>query len=356
MFSIIASMSKQNRHIAAFLKQIRLPFVLLLTVMILGSFGYHFLWREYESSWLESVFMTFITVTTIGYGQIHPLNNGGKLLTIFISVMGIGSLFYLLSSVMEFLVARGLSDPSGRRKMRTKIANLKNHVIVAGYGRMGQRIVEELRQEKIDFVVIDKESGFEELCQSRGYLYIRGDAEEDEVLQRAGISEAKSLIAATGSDAENAFIAMSVKALNPKVFVVARADDDSAIRKLKKAGADRVVNPYAIAGQRMVNTVLRPVALDFMSTTLSSAKSPLGIQEFHVPAGSPFANKTLQELELRKRCGVNVAAIVRDGRDITNPEPDLIIEPADHMIILGTEEQFDKLRAMTKEALAEAGD
>ena len=240
--------------------------------------------------------------------------------------------------------------------MRSKIANLKNHVIVAGYGRMGQRIVEELRQENKKFVVIDKNADFVELCQSRGYLYIRGDAEEDEVLQTAGVKKAKALIAATGSDAENAFIAMSAKALNPNIFVVARADDDSAIRKLKKAGADRVVNPYAIAGQRLVNIVLRPVAMDFMSNTLSSAKSPLGIQEFHVPAGSPFANKSLKELELRKHCGVNVAAIVRDGHDITNPEPDLIIEPADHLIILGNKEQFEKLRKMTKEALAEASD
>lgn len=348
-------MNKQSPASSHFFRQIRLPFILLLVVLILGSFCYHELWREFNATWLESIFMTFITVTSIGYGLDYPLNDFGKILTIVIAIAGIGSLFYLLSSVMEYLVARGLSDVDGRRKMQKEILNLNNHVIVAGFGRLGRRIVEELADEELKFVVIDKGDHLAEQCSEKGYLFLKGDAEEDSLLIKAGLMNAKSIIIATGNDADNAFIAMSARALNDDIFIVSKADGDNAVRKLKKAGADRVVNPYAIAGQRLVNIVVRPVALEFMSNTLQGNESGLSIQEFHVLADSHFANKSLLQIELRKHYGLNVVAVIRDGKSIVNPDANLIIEPADHLIMMGTEAEFEELNTLAAGALAKAG-
>ncbi|HHO54985.1 MAG TPA: potassium channel protein [Trueperaceae bacterium] len=347
-------MNKQSHETLSFIRQIRFPLALLFIVLVFGSLAYHALWQEYNATWLESIFMTFITVTSIGYGLDHPLNNLGRVLTMLIAISGMGSLFYLLSSVMEYLVARGLSDPFGRRKMQREVSNLRQHVIVAGFGRLGQRIVEELAEENLKFVVIDKDDHLAEQCLEKGYLFLKGDAEEDNILLKAGLKKAKAIIIATGNDADNAFIAMTARALNDKIFIVSKADSDNAVRKLKKAGADRVVNPYAIAGQRLVNIVVRPVALEFMSHTMQSKDSGLSIQEFHVLADSPFANKTLLQIELRKKYGLNVVAVIRDGKNIVNPDANLIIEPADQLIMMGTEEQFDNLNNSVAGALAKA--
>lgn len=346
-------MNKQNHTSSSFFRQIRLPLALLLIVLIFGSIAYHLLWQEFNATWLESIFMTFITITSIGFGLAYPLNNFGKILTMIVAIAGMGSLFYLLSSVMEYLVAQGLSDVSGRRKMQKEILNLKNHVIVVGFGRLGRRIVEELAGEDLRFVVVDKGEHLAEQCGDKGYLFLKGDAEEDSVLIKAGLMKAKSIIVATGNDADNAFIAMSARALNDNIFIVSKADGDNAARKLKKAGADRVVNPYAIAGQRLVNIVVRPVALEFMSNT-QSKENGLSIQEFHVVADSPFANKTLSQIELRKNYSLNVVAVIRDGKNFVNPDAELIIEPADHLIMMGSEEQFEKLNSLAAGALAKA--
>lgn len=166
--------------------------------------------------------------------------------------------------------------------------------------------------------------------------------------------QAWALIVATGSEAANAFIVMSARALNPELFIVARADEDAAIRKLQKAGADQILNPYAITGHRLVNMVLRPAALDFVSRTLRSRGSELGIEDFSVPATSPFINKSLKDLALRNRSGVNIVAVIRDGTSITNPSPEFSIEPGDHLIMLGTPTQFKTLLELANEALTEA--
>jgi len=299
--------------------------------------------------------MTFITITSIGYSLQYPLNNWGKVLTMIVAIAGMGSLFYLLSSVMEYLVARGLSDPFGRRKMQREISNLKNHIIVVGFGRLGRRIAEELAAENRVFVIIDKDEHLAEQCSEKGYLFLKGDAEEDSVLVKAGLMNAKSIIIATGNDADNAFIAMSARALNNDIFIVSKADGDNAVRKLKKAGADRVVNPYAIAGQRLVNIVVRPVALEFLSHTMQNKDNGLSIQEFHVLADSPFANKSLKEIELRKKYGLNVVAVIRDGKNFVNPDANMLIEPADQLIMMGTEKQFEDLKSSAAGALAKAG-
>lgn len=335
------------------LKRFSLPLALFVGVLIFASIGYYLLWRPYNASWLDAIYMTIITVTTVGCAEIYPLDSTGRILTIIISVMGIGSFFYLFSAIMETLVMQQVRDPYGRKQMQRDIANLNHHIIVAGFGRMGQRIAEELRQSDTAFVVIDERADKEALLNDLGYLYIIGDAEEDEILERSGVMRAKALIAATGDDAANAFIVMSARALNTKLLIIARADEDAAMRKLHKAGADQVINAYAIAGQRLVNMVLKPVTIDFISKTLQSSESGIGILEFAVPATSSFINKSLRELELRPRCGVTIVAVIRDNASLANPTADLIIEAGDHLIILGSHPQFERLKQLASEALTE---
>ena len=337
-----------------FVRRLSLPLSLLAFVIVFGSLGYYLLWRDYDGTVLDAVYMTFITVTTVGYSEIHPLDSLGRVFTILIAMTGIASLFYMFSAVMESLVARQLRDPYGRRKMQHTIDALHNHVILAGFGRMGHRVAEELHDEGTPFVVIDNRADSETFAAEHGYLLVMGEAEEDEILDKAGVRRARALIAATGSDAANAFIVMSARALNSKLMIVARADEDAAIRKLQKAGADQTLNPYAIAGHRLVNMVLRPAAIDFISRTLRSRGSELGIEDFSVPPTSPFINKSLKELELRRLAGVNVIAVIRDELSIPNPTPDFSVEAGDHLIILGTSEQFKTLLRLAHEALTEA--
>ena len=334
-----------------FLRRFSFPIVLFIGVLVLGSLGYYLLWRPFDATWLDAIYMTFITVTTVGYNEIYPLNGWGRVLTIIVAITGIASLFYLFTAVMEFLVARQLRDPYGRQEMQKRIDTLSDHVILAGFGRMGQRVAEELREEKAPFVIVDKNAELEPNMAELDYLLILGDAEEDEVLNRAGITRAKSLIAATGTDAENAFIVMSARALNPELLIVARADEDAAMRKLQKAGADRTLNPYAIAGQRLVNMVIRPAAIDSVNST---TRTELDIETFSIPATSPFIDQSLEMLSLRDRAGVNVIAVLRDNASITNPALDLVLRTGDHLITLGTQEAFAKLKDLASEALTEA--
>ena len=292
--------------------------------------------------------MTFITITTVGYNEIHPLGSVGRIFTVFVAMTGIASLFYIFTALMEHLVTAQLMDPRGRRKMREEIAQLSKHVILAGLGRMGQQAASELDEAGEAFVVIDNDEVALDIAERAGYLYLRGDATEDDILELAGVGRAKGLIASAGNDASNAFISMSARALNPGLLIVARADEDAAVRKLKQAGAHRVINPYAVGGRRLVNLVINPAVIDFLETTLKRGQAALGVQEFEVQKESMFEGKSLATLDLQQRCGVNVLAVLRGSEPISNPKPDLVLEAGDHLISLGTVQQFEQLALLAE--------
>lgn len=334
-----------------FIKQFSIPIGIICFVIVAGSVGFYSLWRPYNGTWLDAIYMTFITITTIGFREVHPIEGIGRVLTVSVALTGIGSLFYLFTAVMEFFVAQQLRDPYGRKVMQKHIETLKNHTIVAGFGRMGHRIADELRQQGSPFVVIDREEDSEAFCFEEGYTCVIGDAEEDEVLERAGIKHARALIAATGNDAANAFIVMGARALNPNLFIVARAGDDATMRKLQKAGANQTINLYAIAGQRLVNMVVRPAAVDFISQTLQSS-SQLNIHDFLVRAESSLVGKSIKTLDLRNRTGVSIIAVLRNEQNIPNPSPEFVIEANDLLITLGSSEQFMSFTTLAEGVLA----
>ena len=228
--------------------------------------------------------------------------------------------------------------------MQERIDQLEDHVLVIGFGRMGRRAAAQLDEDTVPFVVVDIAEEIAEACRDMGYLHVIGNAEEDEVLETAGIGRAKAVIVCTRSDADNAFIVMSARALAPEVFIVVRADDADAVRKLERAGADRAIDLYTLGGQRLAHSVVRPAALQFLTDTLQARGMDLAIEDVVVGGDSKLVGSTLGQLDLRQRFGVSVIAIVRQDKSFPNPGPDVGVEAGDQLIVMGDTEQVRTLR------------
>ncbi len=331
-----------------FLASVRYPLLLFAAVVVLGTVAFKVTWAPFGASWMDSLYMTFITVTTVGYSELYPLDAVGRLVAIVVAVAGIGSLFYLLAAVMDFLVAQQVRDPFGRRSMRQRIAALSGHVVVVGYGRMGRRSAEELAHERVPFVVVDSDPSVGAQLQDADLPFVVGDGDDEEVLESAGLARARGLIVATNSDATNAFVVMTARALNPALLIVARADDASAVRKLERAGADRAIDLYTLGGRRLANTVVRPSTVDFLHGTLRERRGELSIEEEAVAESSELAGRTLQELDLRRRTGASVLAVFRGQETHPNPESDFVLQAGDRLLVMATVEQISALRSLTR--------
>jgi voltage-gated potassium channel len=320
-----------------------LPLSVVLGVIGAGTLGYRWLWRDVGGSWLDALFMTVTTITTIGYGEVKPLTGAGRVFTMIIAFVGIGSLFYTFSVVMESLVARRLTDPAGRRKMARTIEALSGHIIVAGLGRVGRQAVQELHEAGTPFIIVDPGEVAVRAATELGYLLVQGDATEDSVLQRAGIQRARGLIVTTANDATNMYIVLSARVLNSTLNIVSRAVDDASVAKLIRAGANRAISPYAIGGHRLAHLILSPAVVDFFETAMRRGDEALNIEDMELKADSRMVGKTLDDFEIRKATGVTVLAILRDGTPVVNPPGDYVLQSADHLLALGTRDQLARL-------------
>ncbi len=326
------------------LKRSVYPLIVLLIVIIGGTYGYTRLGEEANISYIDGLYMTWITISTIGYTEVVELDATGRVFTMIIGAMGIGSLFYILGVFMENLVAVQLLNLRGNKKLKKKIDELNNHIIVVGLGRVGNLTINELQNKGIECVIINNQ--FEEKDKnilSDKFLAIEGDATEDDILLAAGIKRAKGIIVTTANPATTLFVVLSAKELNPDVFVVARADDQSTIPKLERAGADRVVNPYSTGGQRLANFVIKPHVIDFFESSFGYGEYDLSLESIDLPANCKWFNKSLKDLNLRVVAGANVLAVVRDGKPILNPGANFVIQKNDKLLAFGTQEQLKKL-------------
>ncbi|MEJ2287698.1 MAG: potassium channel protein [Deinococcales bacterium] len=340
--------SRRPTEWARFLVSVRYPLALFAAVVLLGTAAFHTVWSRFHASWMDALYMTFITVTTVGYSELYPLGTIGRAVAIVVAVAGIGSLFYLLAAVMEFLVAQQVRDPLGRRSMRQRIAALNGHVVVIGYGRMGRRSAEELAHERIPYVVVDSDPAVGSLLQEAGVPFVIGEGDEEEVLLEAGLERARGLIVATNSDATNAFVVMTARSMNAALTIVARADDAAAVRKLERAGADRAIDLYTLGGRRLANTVVRPATVDFLHGTLRERRGELAIEEEPVAEGSELAGHTLRQLDLRQRTGASVLAVFRGNDTHPNPESEFVLQAGDRLLVMATVEQISALRRLTR--------
>ncbi len=321
-----------------------IPILLVILVVVIGTIGYMLLWEEYNISLIDALYMTIITISTVGYKEVYPLNDVGKIFTIFIAISGIGSLFYVLSIVMENLFILQLHNYRRKKKMLKEIEKMSDHIILIGYGRVGQLAAKVLLERNEKFVVIDDDfEEFDYVNLKENILKVVGNATEDYILIKAGIERAKGLIVATGNPATTVFVVLTAKVLNPDIFIVARADEDSDIQKLKRAGADRIVNPYSIGGQRMANLIINTNVVDFIETSLEVNKSGLKIENIILPDNSIWLGRSLKDINLRQDYGVSILAVIRKEHPHINPGGNFIIKEKDQLVILGLEEDLNKL-------------
>ncbi|TAL69850.1 MAG: potassium channel protein [Bacteroidetes bacterium] len=329
------------------LKKPILTAILFFVVFLSGVIGYSFLWHDLNISIVDAIYMTVITITTVGYLEVHPLNDAGRIFTMFIAIAGVGSMFYLFSVLMENLFIIQLVNYRGKKKMLKKLENLKNHIIVVGYGRVGQLATKLLENNNEEFVVIDE--GFKEnieISESGRFIKVKGNAVDDDVLIGAGIKKAKGIIVATPDSTTSVFVVLSTKVLNPSIFIVARAEDESVAEKLRIAGADRTVNPYSIGGQRLASLMINQNVVDFLETSFGVGENNLKIESIDLPESCSFNDNSLKELQLRQIAGVSILAVIRGGNPILNPDGDFTIRKNDQLVLLGTKSQlknFEKI-------------
>lgn len=320
------------------------PFYILIGIMLIGVMGFH--WIE-GWTYLDSLFMVVITLSTVGYEEPRQLSLAGEAFTILLIISGVGTVGYSIGRLAEFMLEGQLLGLTRRRRMERNIRNLKGHYILCGYGRLGKYVSEELKEQEVPFLVIEnKEAPLKELSGS-DMLFIEGDASDDDILEEAGVKQAKGLVAAVGDDALNVFIALSARNANPDIYIVARANEPETEPKLKKAGANRVVSPNVIAGRRMAGLVVQPAAIDFLDTVIQHGKMELRIEECEIKSGSFLEGKTLQDSQIRQRSGVMVVAIRHpDGKFDLNPSTEVQIHSADILIIMGTPAQCCKMNQL----------
>jgi len=323
-----------------------LPASLVVAVTVVGTAGYVWLGRGQGATWLDALFMTVTTITTIGYGEIVHLDSAGRIFTMVIALFGIGSLFYSLTVVMDYLVSSRMVDPFGERKVQREIDTLKDHIVIAGLGRVGRQAAGELLGSKIPFAIIDPRPEAQHYAHQHGYLHVLGDASDDEVLLKAGIGRAKGLIVTTGDDANNLYIVLSARVLKADLYIVSRAVDDSSIPKLERAGANRAISPYAIGGRRLAHLILSPEVVDFFDTVIRRDEESLNLEGIKVPHGAEVIGKTLASLEVLEKTGASILVILRDKNVLPNPDPETVLRGGDQLLALGTAEELDALEAM----------
>jgi voltage-gated potassium channel len=313
---------------------------------MIGTIGYTWLGRDQGATVLDALFMTFITITTIGYGEVIRLDEIGQIFTIFVGITGIGSLFYSLTVIMDYLVSSRLMDPLGERRVQRDIEKLKEHIIIAGLGRVGKQAVAELHAAQVSFVIIDPSSDAQHYALQHEYLFLLGDANDDCVLEQAGIKRAYGLIVTTGDDANNLYIVLSARVLKPDLFIVSRAVDDSSVPKLIRAGANRAISPYAIGGRRLAHLILSPAVVDFFDTVIRKGEESLNLEGIKVHESSHMVGRSLAEMKVKETTGATILVILRGSRVLPNPEPELVLHAADQILALGTAEQLDRLESL----------
>ena len=324
----------------------------LAVVLAIGTVGYR--WSLHET-WLQSFYRSVVTSALVGLDTV-PRNDSSRLLSIFMVIAGV-TIFALVASTLVESIARGvLTGALAEKRRRRAIDRLRDHYIICGYGRVGQQIGSEFRAAGADYVVVDFHEESLAVARERNDYFIEGDGTDEENLEAAGLPRARGLVASSDSDADNVYITLSARAVRPELLVVARASNAEAAKKLRIAGAERVVQPYAAAGRVMANLMLKPQVTAFVDVVTSAAGTDLRFEELEVPADWAQAGKTIGELRIRGHTGAVIVAVrKRDGHFETTPDPDLPLEAGDVMIAAGTDEELRLLDELFKSAEAVAG-
>jgi len=297
----------------------------------------------------KALYMTVISITTVGYGEVFGLSKGGRIFTIFLIMTSFGVLFYIATAFTQALIAGQIKAFFGRQKLERALRRLKGHFILCGFGRIGSVVAKELAKEGVPCLVIERDPAVAKEAEEAGYLCVEGDATVDEILRRAGIERARGIVATVSSDADNLYITLSARQLNPDLFILTRADSPDAERNLLAAGANKVVSPYFIGALRMANALLRPHVVDFIELAVHRRHLELQMEEVRVEDDAYFAGRPLRECGLRERFGVIVVAVKKaSGEAFFNPSPETTIEREDVLIVLGEGKGLKELEETVK--------
>jgi len=329
-------------------RRVRSAALLLLAIAVAGTFGYVFIehWTV-----LQAAYMVIITLFTVGYGEVAPLSTAGRILTMAIIVTGVGTSVYAAGQVLEIILEGELLGFRKKQRMNRMIREMKDHYIICGFGRVGHQVAEDFNAAGIPYVIIDSKPETITELEPRGIPALVGDVTSDSILEEAGIRRAKGLVACSDSDVTNVYVTLSARAINPSLFIVARAGQHETERKLQIAGANRTVSPYFISAKRMAAMVSKPVASDFLDVVMHGRELEFQLHEVPVPPASPLVGRTLSDTEIRARSGALVIAIRRaDGRLELQPRAATPVGAGDTLVVIGTQEQVDMLGKVVRES------
>lgn len=318
--------------------------IMLLCVLAFGTFGFMFF---EHSSFMDSLYMTMITITTIGYGEIFPLSTTGRIFNMVLIVVGVGLVMLTFSKITEAVVEGELRAIYGRLNMKKKVAELSEHYIICGFGRIGRVICNLLQEEGKPFVVIENSPKVIRELTDLNYLFLDGEASSDDMLLKAGVQKAKGLISVVSSDADNVYITLSARGLNNDLYIMARSTGtEGGETKLLRAGANKVISPYYIGACRMAQHILRPTVTDFIDLTVHGGELGLRMEELAVSDHGRIVNKTLMDSNIRRDFNLIVVAIKRgQGEMLFNPNPTSMILKDDTLIVLG---DYSKIKELEK--------
>lgn len=326
--------------------QMRLAMLVVASVLVAGIVGFHFVegWP-----WFDGLYMTLITMTTIGYTEVHPMSPEGRVFNTFLIVAAVMAGGFLVATGTRAMLEFELTGILGRRRMEREIANLKNHYIICGAGRVGRTVARELRARGVPFVLVEKDAPRAQWALEEGIPVIIGTGATEEGLRKARIDHAKGLISAVTSDPDNLYIVLTASGMRPNLQIIARASEEEAIPKLLRAGASKVLSPYHFIGKRIVQLLLRPNVLDFIDTAFGSERLDIEIGEVRVPPNSRLAGRTLAEADIRQKTGVMVLALKHVDNTLTfNPAPDTSIRPGDCLIAIGSADHLSRLESLAR--------
>ena len=318
---------------------------ILAAVFVAGTVGYMVI-----EGWglLDSLYMTTITVGTVGFGEVHPLSSAGRLFTIVLIIASVGALGFAFGQLVEFVFEGRIQEILEGRRMEKRLGSIEGHTVVAGLGRVGSVVARSLADEGAPFVIVDLAEESAELAREQNWLFVHGDATEEEVLEAAGIRRARAIVTALSADAENLFVAVTARALNPDVFIVARSSHESTEAKLIKAGANRTITPNVIGGRRMASMVLHPTVSDYLDIVSSGAGVEFRLQEIELKPESSFVGRSIAEARIREITGAQVVAILHsDGTVDANPSAASVLKAGERLVVLGT---VDQVAVLTERA------
>jgi voltage-gated potassium channel len=336
------------------MERYRRRLILIVTALVIiqagGTLGFMLI-DKYP--WFDAFYMTLITISTVGYGEIHPLSHAGRVFNSFLIFFGVTIMLLAVGGMTQAIIELELNQYFGKRRTKKMIDLLHDHYIVCGFGRVGRGAAAELQRAGVQFLVVDRNDERVEWAMKLGMLAVLADATDDQTLQDAGVLRAKGLIATLQSDADNLFVILSAKAIKPTLQVSARIASEQSEKKMRLAGADHVFAPYDMTGNRMAQVMLKPHVSQFIDFTTKGIGLNVGIEQVRVPPASEFTSKTLHQLQIRRELGVIILAIRKsDGRMLFNPPAEAQLEGGDFLIAMGETDNLHRLEHMLMESRA----